>query len=483
MSSSSSSPVTSGLYDKLIDQLIIAESKRKFAFEAQKTTQETRKSAISSVGSGITALNSLLNEYTDVTAGQFTSLKPESSDTSFFTVSNSGSLASTGSFQFEIQKLAKADSKVSRQFLSAGNDLTSVTFDSTEFTLNVGGDSAVINVDLTGATTNEDVLTLVADAINAAGIDGVQAAVLNETGTSSRLSIRSSETGSANQISFTDTNDGITNFLSEALELTVDGGADNAALYAGVGGGRLYNVADLDAQFTIDGLQFTRSSNTVTNAINGLTLNLKKVTTQAEEISISSDTENAQTSIDGFLAAFNKVNSDIRTNSLLNSTTGYRGPLYSDRIFKELTLSLRSVAFAQVDVGGGETLSLADIGISSKTDGTLYISDATALTNALETNGEKVQTLFSKQGEPTVTDNGLAVQLQNTISRFIGTDGLVTSLSNSIDTRISQLNDRISAQDVYLAGRRRILKDQYARLEAATTTAQSQYQTLLSFNR
>jgi flagellar hook-associated protein 2 len=475
---SSSNPISgSSIYDKLIDQLILAESKRKISYEVQKSTQEARKSAVSTVGSAITSFDSLLDDFLDTGASQFTSLTPTSSDESFFTVSNAGSLNTSGSFAFEIQQLAKADTKVSARFNRADADLVGLT--NTTFTLNVGSDSEVINVDISGAADNEDVLQAVADAINDSGLDDkVQATVLRETATTARLSIRSKETGSDYVISFSDLNTGVNDFLSEALQLTQAGGADNAAIYAGAGGGRLYNAGDLDAEFTIDGLAFTRSSNTVTDAITGLSIVLKKATTQQEEISIDADLEGARSEVDSFIESFNKINSEVRTSSFLNATSGSRGPLYSDRVFRELTITLRQTVFRQVDIGGGETLSLADIGIEANVDGSLKVADADKLETYLRDDAEKVQTLFSKSGEVAVTDNGLAVQLQSAIETFIGTDGLVTSLTETIDDRIDFLDGRIEAQETYLEQRRKILKDQYSRLEVLASQAQSQFQSI-----
>jgi flagellar hook-associated protein 2 len=466
----------SSLYDKLIDQLIIAESKRKFLYQDQKTTQQTRKTAVSAVGTAITALNSQLGRFLETNANQFRKLTPESSDQSFFTVSNTGPLNTQGTFAFEIQQLAKADTKVSSRLNSTDTDLIGLS--STDFTLNVGASSETISVDLSGATDNNSAMQAVADAINTSGLsDKVQASILRETSGTVRLSIRAKETGSGNIISFSDANTGSNDFLAEVLQFTTAGGSDNGAIYAGAGGGRVFATSALDAQFTIDGLSFTRTSNTVNDAITGLSISLRRTTTQQEELKIEPSLADARKEVDDFLAAFNKVNSEVRSRSFLNASTGNRGPLYSDRVFRELTVQLRNTVFAQVDIGG-ETLSLADIGIEANTDGSLKVGNTTLLESFLRDNPQKVQALFSKSGEPVVADNGLAVQLQNVVERFIGNDGLVNSITNSIDSRISFLDDRIKAQDTFLAQRRKILKDQYSRLEVLTSRAQSQFQSI-----
>jgi flagellar capping protein FliD len=103
------------VYEKLIDQLINLESSRKFKLEDQKTSQQTRKTAVTDVGSKISALKTLTTDYQDYNASQFNSLAPQSTNTDAFTVTNSGTLTASGAFNFEIQQLARVDVKVSSQ--------------------------------------------------------------------------------------------------------------------------------------------------------------------------------------------------------------------------------------------------------------------------------------------------------------------------------------------------------------------------------
>lgn len=506
-SSVSSSPLfgVNQLYEQLIDNLITLESTKKYSYEDQKAEQETRKTAINTVGSKLSSFNTLLTEFSSTSNNLFDLYSASSSNESAFLVSSTSTLNSAGSYAIEIQQLAKADVRVSRQFTAANTDIaTAITAatgsDELTFDLTVNGNTYAITVDELTGLIDEEVLQAVSTAINdTAGVD-VQSSILRETSGSVRLSVRSRESGADYAISFGNTidADGFTN-LAEFLEFTVDNGGltadDNTTVLpnGSLNGGRLYDVATLNAKFTIDGLNFERSSNTVTNAISGLSLTLRQTTTATETLTIESDTESGIANIERFIESYNNVVSEIRSQSFLNSTSGSRGPLYRDRSFRELTYTLRQTAIStaledSVDIGpdplnpvipGGVNIqTILDIGLTVNNDGTLKISNSSTLTSALESNPNAVAALFANNRTDSFT--GIAGKLQDAIDVFVKTDGLVSSLTSSIDDRIEQLNQRIQAQDDYLERRRIQLRDQFIQLQAISDQANTQYQTLSS---
>jgi flagellar hook-associated protein 2 len=492
------------LYEQLIDNLITLESSRKFAFQEQIQTQEARKSAISSVGSKLTSFNRVLVDFSSPANNLFNLFAAQSSNESAFSVSNTSQLTTSGSFNLEIQQLAKADVRVSARFTATGNDIaTSVNSvggdDELDFDLTVNGNTYNLTIgDITGLS-NEDVLQAVADQINDVADTDVQATILRETSGSVRLSVRSRETGQDYAISFSNSidADGQTN-IAEVLELTTDNGGasaddnSNVLAPASTNGGRLFALNTLNAQFTVDGLAFERSSNQINDAITGLSINLKQVTTGTETITIDSDVDSALSNVNRFIESYNSVISDIRGKTFLNGESGDRGPLYSDRAFRELTFTLRqnliSTALDEdVNVGdplnpvipGGTSIqTILDIGLNVRQDGTLFIDDSAQLEQVLRDNPNAVATLFSSQR----TDgfSGIAGKLQDSIDLFIRADGLVTSLTLGIDDRIQQLNQRITQQDEFLARRRDQLRTQFIQLQAISDQASSQFQTLAS---
>lgn len=493
------------LYEQLIENLITLESSRKFAFQQQVQSQEARKSAISSVGSKLTSFNRVLVDFASPANNLFNLYAAKSSNESAFTVSNTSQLTASGSFNIEIQQLAKADVRVSARFTATGNDIATAVNsvggdDELEFDLTINGNTYNLTIgDITGLT-NEEVLQAVADQINDVANADVQATILRETSGSVRLSVRSRETGQDYAISFSNSidADGKTN-IAEVLEFTTDNGgatADdngNVLAPASTNGGRLYALNTLNALFTIDGLTFERSSNQINDAITGLTINLRQVTNGTETITIDSDVDSAISNLNRFIESYNSVITDIRGKTFLNGQSGDRGPLYSDRAFRELTFSLRqnliSTALDEdVNVGGdplnpvippGTTIqTILDIGLNVKQDGTLYISDSDRLKQVLRDNPNAVSTLFSS--ERTDGFGGIAAKLKDTIDLFIRADGLVTSLTSGIDERIQQLNQRITQQDEFLARRREQLRNQFIQLQAISDQANRQFQTLVS---
>lgn len=504
-----SSSVNSGLfgvnqlYEQLIDNLITYESKRKFSYEDQKVEQESRKSAISSVGSKLTALNSTLSDFASTSNNLFELYSAKSTNESAFTLTNTSQLSTSGTYSIDIQQTAKADVRVSQRLTKSGNDIASAITSATgddelSFNINVNGNNYVINsAEATGLSNEEFLYNLATEINDTAGAD-VRASILRETSGSVRLSIRSKQTGQDSAITFSNTidGDGFTN-LAEFLELTVDNAGpsaddNNVVLAPGsLNGGRLFALNTLNAKFVIDGLNFERSTNVVSDAITGLSLNLKQVTSNTESIEITSDNEGALANVNKFIESYNSVISEIRTKSFLNSTSGERGPLYRDRSFRELSNTLRQVATSisldsSVVVAAPPTLppgieiqTILDIGIKINQDGTLAIGDQTKLDKILATNPDAVKTLFANDRVDSY--KGIASKLQDSIDLFIKSDGLVSSLTSSIDDRIKQLNDRISSQDTFLEKRRIQLRNQFIQLQAISDQATSQYQSLMSF--
>lgn len=504
-----SSSVNSGLfgvnqlYEQLINNLITYESKRKFSYEDQKVEQEARKTAISSVGSKLTSLNSTLSDFASTSNNLFELYAAKSTNESAFTLTNTSRLSTSGTYSLDIQQTAKADVRVSQRLVGTGNDIaTAITSatgdDELSFTINVNGNSYTINSDEATGLSNHEFLYNLATTINdTAGAD-VQASILRETSGSVRLSIRSKQSGEDSAISFSNTidGDGLPN-LAEFLQLTVDNAGptadDNSTVLppSSLNGGRLFALNTLNAKFTIDGLNFERASNVVSDAITGLSISLKQVTASTESIEITADNEGALTNVNKFIDSYNAVITEIRTKSFLNSTSGDRGPLYKDRSFKELSNTLRQVATSisldsSIVVASPPTLppgikiqTILDIGIKINQDGTLAIGDQTKLNEILSTNPDAVKALFSSDRADSY--KGIASKLQDSIDLFIKSDGLVSSLTSSIDSRIKQLNDRISSQDTFLEKRRIQLRNQFIQLQAISDQASSQYQTLSRF--
>ncbi len=230
-----------------------------------------------------------------------------------------------------------------------------------------------VNIDLA-----QDSLATIASKITAAGIPGVAAQVVSATDpTTSVVTQKLQITGTQN---FSDAN-GVLNAL----------GVTKTA----VGAGR-QTTAAADATFTLNGLTATRPTNSFSDAVSGLTVNLVK--TGSATITVASDTATIKSEINAYAAAFNDVVNTVQNNAQYDTATKTAGVLFGDSTTETLVDSLTSgVTGAVANLGSGKINNLADIGVTLGQDGTLSVDD-TKLSNALSGNLGDIGRLFRADG-------------------------------------------------------------------------------------
>lgn len=246
-----------------------------------------------------------------------------------------------------------------------------------------GGASQSVNIDLSQS------LSQIASSINSAlGSSAASVVTVTDPITSSskqQLQI-------AGATGFTDSN----NVL-----------ADLGLYQQAIGTGRQL-VAAQDASFTLDGLAATRPTNSVSDAISGVTFNLLQAATSSGStttpatttISVTPDTATIQSNIQSFVTAFNSTVDMVANQSTFDSATGNTGIFFGDStvqgIINQLTVSATSPV-----AGVPTSMSLlSQIGITLDSSGHLNI-DQTALTKALSTNLQGVAKLFEATGKAT----------------------------------------------------------------------------------
>ena len=234
-----------------------------------------------------------------------------------------------------------------------------------------------INFDLA-----HDSLSALASKITAAGIPGVSAQVISATDPISgdvkqQLQISGTQ-------DFTDAN-GVLNSLG--------------VLQSKVGAGHVTTAA-VDASFTLNGLAANRATNSFSDAVSGLTINLVK--TGSATLTVSSDTATIKGQINDYVTAFNDVVSTIQNNSQYDAATKTGGPLLGDTTAESLVDSLtQGITDAVANVDSSKVNNLAQIGVTLGTDGTLSVDDK-ELSAALNGNLSDIGRLFRADG---VTSN------------------------------------------------------------------------------
>ncbi len=477
-------------YEQLISAILAIESQPKLDLQAKKAEQERLKGVMNDFDSKLSALHSLLKTLTDPLAQPFQSKSATTSATEF-TVTASDT-ASPGTHTLEVRRLASADTRISKQYTSGGTSLRSFfdTNGAQTFTIRVASPTDTdpnnrvdiqVTVNPTG-TTDEEILNEIATAINnafQAAVDAgtikaderAYASVINETSSTARLSLRSGKTGFTYRLEFVDSAAG----LLTTLEL------NNNVVATGTGGGQVKYVgtsetdSELNSQFVLDGLTLYRDANRVTDALTGVTLEFKQVSTAPAEFTIAPDVENIKAQIEDFIQKYNDVLTYITGKSKVDGATETRGDFAGDPVFSGLRFTLRNEVVRKVNGQPTEGPHyITDLGITINNDGTLSLTDESALLAAVERNPQAVESLFSGS-------DGIATRLLTLLEAYVKTGGIIDQRQNTIESSIRRLDDRIAALEDQLARREEQLRAQFARLQETIALFQGQQQFLGGF--
>ena len=367
--------------------------------EQQQTQLSNQTTALNTLNSNLQALLTAAQSLNDP-AGQFNSLDVTSSDPSLLAASATAGSAQ-GNHTVTINSLATTSSEY-----SADQATSSTPTNTGSFQIQVGtGTPVTINV-----TSANNTLAGIASAINASGAD-VTASVINDAG-GARLSI-------------------VSNLSGAPGDLTISNDT--------VGLGFTKAVTGVNASLTVDGIPISSTSNAVTGAINGVTLNLIAADPNTQvDLTIQPDVTQAEAAINSFVSAYNTVVSGLDSQFAVDPTTGQQGPLATDSsatIAQDLVLSAATYA-----PGGNSTIpNLASLGLNFNDDGTITVDQGT-LANALQNNFAAVQNFL--QGSSTAFAPNLVNTLQNLTEPSAGVIAVdLTGISDQQQSLSQQIND------------------------------------------
>ena len=151
-----------------------------------------------------------------------------------------------------------------------------------------------------------------------------------------------------------------------------------------------------DAIIRMDGVDITRTSNAVSDLIDGVTLNLAAAQ-PGTTVTLGSTRPTAALgqAVSDFVAAYNDMKADLETAtaSPLKSADGTAGPLYGNASIRQMQRQLSRLSSTVLNSGGGPQ-TLAEIGVRTELDGTLSVDQA-RLTSALNTYPDAVEAMFN----------------------------------------------------------------------------------------
>jgi len=443
MANISNSVVGTGLdIATTVSQLVAAERAAADARISRETLAATTKiSAIGALKSALSTFQTALN--TMKTADTFASRNVSLSKADIFTATATGS-AAPGSYDIEVISLAQSQQLTSQAY--SGGDSTVIG--TGQLTIGSGAGSFTVNID---STTSE--LASIRDAINnATGNTSVQATIIREAN-GSRLLLTSTKSGVGNNITVTQSGG--------------DGGLAALAYDPANGVTGLSQLAAAqDAHIKVAGFDRYSSQNTITDALDGVTLDLKVATPGTTvKLNVTSNSLKVTEQVKKFVDSYNALQKTFAGLRSYNAETKAAGPMLGDSMLRGIENEMRQDLSNPIEGLTGDYTSLANIGVTKQADGTLKLDDA-ALTKAINADQKAVANLFT--GE-----KGMATRLSEHIQTHLDTNSDIDSRSTALQSTLKRLDLDKAAIDARMDRVKKAYTQQFTALDTLIAQMQS----------
>jgi flagellar hook-associated protein 2 len=184
----------------------------------------------------------------------------------------------------------------------------------------------------------------------------------------------------------------------------------------------------------IDGLDVYRTTNSVSDAITGVTLSLTGLGTTT--ITVSKDTASAKSALDAFVKAYNDVAKQLREATSYNTSTKQASVLTGDSGARSLQTALREMIGYSRSSAGSSYSTLSDLGVALQRDGSLVFT-ASKFETAMASSTTNVGDLLSSTS---TTLPGIAVRMTTALDGILSSTGLLASRTEGINRSITDVN-------------------------------------------
>lgn len=470
MASITSTGVGSGLdIEGIVTKLMTVEQRPLTLLNQKEVSYQAKLSAFGSLKGALSSVQTAVNALKATSLYDKMSAKVGDSD---ILAASATSIASAASYGIDVIKMAQAQSLSSQEFSSITSDISTIdgklkielgTYSGGTFTANP--DKTATTIDIAAANSS---LEEIRDKINDANA-GVRANLVKVGDGKYKLTMTSVDTGAANSIRITAMNSsgGVLTNNTDIAKLSYD-----PTKAAGTGKEFDVSVDAQDAQVKIDGLTITRSTNTISDAITGVTMTLAGVGTST--LTIAKDTASVVTAFNTFVTSYNTMASQLKSLTAYDSENQKASVLTGDSGARSLQSALRQMV-TQAFGGTASVKSLSDLGISVQRDGTLAF-DSGKLTDALTSSGADVKTMLTNS---TGSQQGIAVRMAATVNSMLATGGLLAARTDGINRTIADIADRREVLERRLTQIEKRYRTQFTALDSlvASMNSTSQYLT------
>jgi len=406
----------------IVKALVDAERAPKFSqITKLQTSTTTQLSAVGTVKASLEAFRTAIGKLSGV--ANFNGLVATSSDEKISKVTIDDK-ASAGKYALDVTTLATASKVTSKVFEGGGSAVVNAGTESTTLTISQS-DSDYDVVIPAGATLQQT-----RDAINTQlQSKGISANVLSDAN-GARLVISSQTTG-------------------KGTDITIGG---NSELSTGYDAGK----PPVNAVYSIDGIAMESSSNKVTSAISGVTLEL--IDTKPSTINVVSNTDTLKTSVQSFVSAYNalmtSINGQTKVSATGDAATTTSGALTGDASMRQLVSGIRNELLQNSSESSVGNLSQMGISTDVKT-GLLTLDDSKWNAAVATKNGPaEIAKVFTGT-------TGLVARMNKATEAYVGTTGLLAARATDLNDKLTDLTTQVSDLD--------------RRMEALKTTLTAKY--------
>lgn len=444
-------PGLSDLYDKLQ----AAEETKLTAIVTQKTKYDAQITGYGKLQSALTTLQTAAAKLAKTDTWNSTSVS--STNTAFAATTSTN--ANVGEFTINVNKIAKGQVLTTAPGTIDSNTKQLGETTGTNRTITItqaGADSKPLTVTLADGETS---LNGIAKAINAAN-GNVSASIVKADNGDYRLMLSSKTTGTDSDMTVTVTGDDTLNAVIGSAALKEQVKSQNAVI-------------------NVNGIDIIRQSNTVTDALPGVTLTLKAPSTADETLSVKRSTDDNKKAVTEWVTAYNALQSTITSLTKYEppatgatSQNSSNGVLMGDSTIRGVQSDLRALL---TNVQTGSYAIMAQLGITQDplkgadgTFGNLKIDDK-KLTQALTENPAGVQAYFVGDGKTT----GFATQMNNTLTEMlstsVGKEGVIQNAKDGINATLKTIGKRYDAMELSIEATMARYKKQFSDLDSLVT--------------
>jgi len=439
----------------IVSQLMQLE---KIPYTKLETKQSTLNSQLSAVRSINTKLNTLRSAAEDLLLKSNFNLRSASNSDESVVKATVSEYAAETTYQINVTQLATQHIVKSKAFDNNSTLTGTIEINGHKFILANAGDEPDAGENETVLTiepdmTYDQVLTKLMDAVNDKKL-GVKASLVSTTPDSKTLVLTSEKFGAANKITF---NEGGTFDLKP-----VDGSGQNAVL-------------------TINGIDIEASSNDLSNVITGLSLTLHKI--GESTITVTKDADKIAEKVEAFVKAYNDVITTIKSNTAkgktlqgdatLRSLESYLNGIFNREVGDENSSGLRYLFEIGLEIDKGVTSS-------SSMTGTIKF-DKENFKAALAEKPDEVYQLFAMDDADHPNKSGIARQFKDSLMEWTRSgSGILAAKIEGYDSQIAFVKKQMESMEARLTLKEEQLKKQFAAMETALASLQSQQSWLMS---